>query len=221
MLKWGSWDFPSGPVVRALWFPCRGTGTVSGQGTKISPAAQNSQHFFFLMGPNMWAWEHLVPNYTRLPRFLLCPPPVGQGSGTKEKFLVLLVLGLLISWVPSTWHHSFGTQAIQGLGGHRTPQLPRMPGAGGPSDAVADACAGSSRGGWRPLSPLLPLFLPRWVYLWLACGSCPVLGLWASVLQKTPPHLSVGNTKFSGQPTDQNASELELLHSEELFIELW
>lgn len=151
MVQWlGPCDSRAGAQVQSLV-----------RGLRSHLLHRTASTFFFLMGPNMWAWEHLVPNYTRLPRFLLCPPPVGQGSGTKEKFLVLLVLGLLISWVPSTWHHSFGTQAIQGLGGHRTPQLPRMPGAGGPSDAVADACAGSSRGGWRPLSPLLPLFLPR------------------------------------------------------------
>ena len=99
-------------------------------------------YIFLKWGPtcrlgNIWVLES---HYLSLPRFLLYPPPVSQGSGTKEKFLVLLVLGLLTSWAHSAWHHSFGTQAMQGLGGHRTPQLPRVPGAGGPSDAVCGRC---------------------------------------------------------------------------------
>jgi hypothetical protein len=146
ILKWGSWDFPGGPVVRALCFPCRGTDAVPGRGNKIPPAAQHSHHFlhyFFFNGAQhvgLGTFGSWSSHYIGLPRFLLCPPPVSQGSGTKEKFLVLLVLGLLTSWAPSAWHHSFGTQAMQGLGGHRTPQLPRVPGAGGPSDTVCGRC---------------------------------------------------------------------------------
>lgn len=48
-----------------------------------------------------------------------------------------------------------------GFGRSQDPSAPKGAGAGGPSDAVADACVGSRHGGWRPLSPLLPLFLPR------------------------------------------------------------
>ena len=38
ILKWGSWDFPGGPVVGALCSPCGGTDAVPGQGNKIPPA---------------------------------------------------------------------------------------------------------------------------------------------------------------------------------------
>ena len=72
MLKWGSWDFPGGLVVRALCFPCRGTDIVSGQGTKIPPAAQNSQHFFFEWGPtcglgNIWVLEFPLHQTPQIP----------------------------------------------------------------------------------------------------------------------------------------------------------
>ena len=170
-------------MVRALCLPCRGTDAVPGQGNKIPPAVQHSQHFlhFFLNGAQhvgLGTFGSWSSHYISLPRFLLYPPPVSQGSGTKDKFLVLLVLGLLTSWAHSAWHHSFGTQAMQGLGGHRTlssrgcqePEVPLMLSAAG-------ACAGPSCGGRGPLSPFLSLSLPRQVCLWLACGSFTVLGL--------------------------------------------
>lgn len=63
-------------------------------------------------------------------------------------------------------------------------------------------------------------FMHRRVSGCLAHGSRAILGLGASVLQKTPPNLSAGDSKCSARHTDRNESKLELLNSEGLFIEL-
>ena len=42
-------DFPGGPVVKTLCLQCRGTGLISGQGTKIPHAEKHSQNKFFLI----------------------------------------------------------------------------------------------------------------------------------------------------------------------------
>ena len=135
MVQWlGLCAYPAGAQMQSLVGEIR---------SHLLHSTASIFYIFFLNGARhvglgtfgSWSSHHIS-----LPRFLLYPPPVSQGSGPKEKFLVLLVLGLRTSWAHSAWHHSFGTQAMQGLGGHRTPQLPRVPGAGGPSDAVCGRC---------------------------------------------------------------------------------
>ena len=39
-------DFPSGPVVKTLPFPCRGVGLIPGWGTKIPHVAKKTKNYY-------------------------------------------------------------------------------------------------------------------------------------------------------------------------------
>ena len=43
-LKWQKWDFPGRPLVKTLSFHCRGTGSITDQGSKIPHATWHSQN---------------------------------------------------------------------------------------------------------------------------------------------------------------------------------